>query len=122
MNRTKKTILDSSAVARMAVDAASEKQASDILLLDVRLLCGFADYFVICSAESERQMNAVADEIEKALSKQKVRVYRSEGTPSSGWMLMDLGDVIVHVFSPDQRAYYKLEDFWGKGVPVLRMQ
>ncbi len=122
MNRTKKTILDSSTVARIAVDAASEKQASDILLLDVRLLCGFADYFVICSAESERQMNAVADEIEKALSKQKVRAYRSEGTPSSGWMLMDLGDVIVHVFSPEQRAYYKLEDFWGKGVPVLRMQ
>lgn len=122
MKPAKKTNVDSAAVARIAVNAASEKQASDILLLDVRLLCGFADYFVICSAESERQMNAVVDEIEKALSKQKIRVYRSEGTPSSGWMLMDLGDVIVHVFSPEQRSYYKLEDFWGKGVPVLRLQ
>lgn len=67
-------------------------------------------------------MNAVVDGIEKALTGNRVSVYRSEGTPGSGWMLLDLGDVIVHVFSPEQRSFYRLEEFWDKGVPVLRLQ
>ncbi|MBI2957274.1 MAG: ribosome silencing factor [Chloroflexi bacterium] len=114
--------MEPAAAAHIAVEAASEKQASDILLLDVRLVCGFADYFVICSAESARQMNAVTNAIEEALAKSGVRIHRSEGTASSGWILIDLGDVIVHIFSPEQRAYYQLEELWGKGVPVLRLQ
>lgn len=91
-------------------------------MLDVRLICDFADYFVICSAESDRQMNAVVDEVENALTKQRVRIYRSEGTASSGWILMDLGDVIVHVFSPEQRSRYRLEEFWDNAIPALRLQ
>ncbi|MBI2858409.1 MAG: ribosome silencing factor [Chloroflexi bacterium] len=116
------TKLDAAAVARLAVDAAVDKQASDILLLDVRPTCGFADYFVICSAESERQMNAIAEGIEKSLLDHGIRIHKSEGTPRSGWILLDLVDVIVHIFSPEQRAFYQLETLWEKAIPVLRMQ
>jgi len=117
-----KTVLESAAVARIVVEAASEKQASDILMLDLRGICSFADYFVICSAESDRQMNAVAEGIEKTLLEDDVKIHKSEGAASSGWILLDLVDVIVHIFSPEQRAYYQLEELWEKAVPVLRLQ
>ena len=96
--------------------------ASDIVLLDVRSVCGFADYFVICSAESERQISAVVEEIDRTLTENGVRFYRSEGKPDSGWVLMDLDDVIVHIFSPEQRSFYKLEDLWAKAVPLVHLQ
>jgi len=116
------TETSSAEIAHKAVEAASEKQAVDILMLDIRKVCGFADYFVICTAEWGRQAVAVRDEVEKVLGQVGVKLYHSEGAADSGWVLLDYGDVIVHVFSPEQRAYYQLEELWEKAVPVLRIQ
>ena len=90
-------------------------------MLDIRQTSSFADYFVICSAESNRQMQAVCDEIESVLGKEGINVYRREGNLDSGWMLLDFGEVIVHVFAPSQREYYELERLWSKGTPVVRI-
>jgi ribosome-associated protein len=109
-------------IARRAVDAASEKQAINILLLDVRALCGFADYFVICAGESQRQLRAIYDEIEKSLKDRGTLPSHHEGSSDSGWLLLDYGDVIVHVFGEPERAFYDLEGFWRNAKTVLNIQ
>lgn len=112
---------DALMIAHMVVDAASDKKAQDILLLDVRGIASFADYFVICAGTSERQIRAIADGIDEALSRQGVEPYKREGTPADGWVLLDYSEVIVHVFAPEQRAFYGLEKLWGRGRTVARL-
>ena len=114
--------MESIEVAKIAVEAASNKQAVDVLLLDTRDVCSFADYFVICSGNSDRQLEAICDAIRSALSHEKPVFSRIQGSASSGWILLDFGDVIVHVFAPEEREYYKLEDLWKRAQLVLRMQ
>ena len=104
------------------VEAAGEKQAIDIMLLDTRDVCSFADYFVICSGESDRQIKAIHEEIEHILKKEGVMPHHREGTIDSGWLLFDFGDVIVHIFAPFEREYYQLDKLWGLAVPVVRIQ
>jgi len=96
--------------------------ATDIILLDVRELCNFADYFVLSSAESGRQINAVAEEIEQVLKKENVRPIHREGTADSGWVLLDYGDVVIHTFAQEERQFYNLEEFWSGAKTILRMQ
>ncbi|MBI2865674.1 MAG: ribosome silencing factor [Chloroflexi bacterium] len=108
--------------ARLAVEVAADKQAEDIILLDIRRVSSFADYFVICTAQTERQMKALADDIDEKLGKAGVTPLRSEGAPDSGWVLLDFGDVVVHVLSPLQREFYHLERVWSDGIPVVRIQ
>lgn len=109
-------------VARKAVEAASNKQASDIVLLDVQGICSFADYFVICSAESERQIRAIQDEIEHILKKAGRLPHHIEGSADSGWVLLDFSDVIIHVFAPFERDYYQLDSLWQQASPIIRIQ
>jgi ribosome-associated protein len=104
------------------VEAAADKQASDIVLLDARQVCSFADYFVICSGESERQISAIYDEVGHRLKHEGVLPSHHEGTVDSGWLLLDFGNIIVHIFSPFEREYYRLDELWNKAVPVLRIQ
>ena len=104
------------------VEVASDKQASDIVLLDVREVCNFASYFVMCSGDSERQIKTIYDDVEQALKKEGVLAHHREGTLDSGWLLFDFGDVIVHIFSPAEREYYRLDELWGRAVPVIRIQ
>jgi ribosome-associated protein len=92
------------------------------VLLDARGSCSFADYFVICSGESERQISAIYDEIGHRLKKAGILPHHYEGTVDSGWLLLDFGDIIVHIFSPFEREYYKLDELWSQAVPVLRIQ
>jgi ribosome-associated protein len=108
-------------LAHKAVEAASEKQANDIVLLDTRDTCGFADYFVICSGEAARQLGAISDSIQQSLKKEGVLPRHIEGTPESGWVLLDYGDVVVHVFSDFERDYYQLDQLWDKACTVVRM-
>jgi ribosome-associated protein len=108
-------------IAHMIVDAASDKKAQDILLLDVSEVAGFTDYFVICSGTSERQIRAVADGIDEALAERGVEPYKREGTPADGWVLLDYSDVVVHIFAPEQRAFYSLEKLWERGRVVARL-
>ena len=104
------------------MEAASDKQASDIVLLDIRGVCSFADYFVICSGESERQIKAIYDEVEHALKKEGILPYHCEGALDSGWLLLDFGDVIVHIFAPLERGYYQLDELWHGATPVVTIQ
>ncbi len=104
------------------MEAASNKLAVDILLLDTRGVCSFADYFVICSGDSSRQIQAILDEVAHALKREGILPHHSEGTVESGWLLLDFGDVIVHIFAAAEREYYQLDTLWSKAVPVLRIQ
>lgn len=115
-------VLEIAEVARQAVEAASEKQADNIVMLDTRQICSFADFFVICSAESERQIDAIREEIQKTFKEHGYYVHHVEGTSASGWVLMDMGGIIIHIFSRQQRDYYKLDELWLKAIPVLRIQ
>ena len=105
-------------IAHMTVDAASDKKAQDILLLDVSEVAGFTDYFVICSGTSERQIRAVADGIDEALAERGVEPYKREGTPADGWVLLDYFDFIVHVFARETRLFYGLERLWGSAERI----
>jgi ribosome-associated protein len=96
--------------------------ATDIILLDVKELCNFADYFVLSSAESGRQINAVTEEIEQVLKKENVRPIHREGTADSGWVLLDYGDVVIHTFAQEERQFYNLEELWSGAKTILRMQ
>jgi ribosome-associated protein len=92
------------------------------VLLDARGICSFADYFVICSGEVERQISAIYDEIGHRLKKEGVLPHHHEGTLESGWLLLDYGDVIVHVFAAPEREHYRLDEMWRDARPVLRIQ
>ena len=104
------------------MEAVADKQASEIVLLDVRGVCSFADYFVICSGESERQISAIYDEVGHRLKQEGILPHHREGTIDSGWLLLDFGDIIVHIFAPVEREYYQLAELWSQATPVLRIQ
>jgi ribosome-associated protein len=99
-----------------------EKKGEDILLLDIHEIADFTDYFVICTGTSDRMLQALADEVLERIKKGFGLRGRIEGVPQDGWLLIDVGDVIVHLFSPDRRSYYRLEELWGKGKILLRLQ
>ncbi len=115
-------ILEGIEVARRAVDAAGDRQAADIVLLDTRKVCSFADFFVICNGESERQLRAIYEEVEQNLKKDGVLPIHHEGKVDSGWLLLDYGDVIVHIFSTSEREFYQLDRLWSQADLVLRIQ
>ncbi len=101
---------------------ASDKQASNIVLLDVRDLCSFTDYFVICAGESTRQIRTIYDEVEHGLKKEGIMPHHHEGTHDSGWLLLDYSDVVVHIFGIEERDFYKLDELWHEAKTVLRIQ
>lgn len=115
-------LLDPAQLAKAAVDAAADKKASDIILLDVRELTTIADYFVICSANNPRQLQAIADGVDEALEKQGARVFHREGDAETGWLLLDFSDVIVHIFGQTEREYYRLERLWNQAKTVVYLQ
>jgi ribosome-associated protein len=114
--------LEALELARRAVEIASDKQANNIVLLDVRDLCSFTDYFVICAGESARQIGTISDEIEKVLKKEGVLPHHHEGALDSGWLLLDYSDVIVHIFGAAESDYYKLDELWREARVVLKIQ
>lgn len=105
------------ALAR-AVEAAQDKKATDIVVLDLRKASAFTDYFVICSGRSARQVKAIADAIEASLRENRVRPSVVEGYARAEWVLMDFFDFVVHVFTPDTRRFYALERLWGNAERV----
>ena len=105
----------------MIVEVASEKLASDIVMLDLKGLASFTDYFVIMSADSSRLIEALEDDISATLKESNLSIYRREGKPHSGWVLMDCSDVIVHIFSPDEREFFGLERLWARAPQVVRI-
>jgi len=109
-------------LARRIVELAEDKKAADIVLLDLAGLTTMADYFVICSGGSERQLSAIADGIIGSLRDEKTKPIGREGTSASHWVLVDYGSVIVHIFTPPERDYYGLEKHWSEAKTILSVQ
>jgi ribosome-associated protein len=102
-------------LAREIIEYAADRKAIDIVQLDLRRMIGYTDYFVICSGRTERQTKAIHDAIYEGLKSAHRRLpERVEGLPGGRWILMDYLDVVVHVFVPDTREYYRLEQLWGE--------
>ncbi|WP_058301974.1 ribosome silencing factor [Gorillibacterium timonense] len=102
-------------------DAADSKKAMDLIALDLRGVSLIADYFVICHGNSETQVQAIATEIRKKAEASGVRVRGLEGMDKARWVLIDLGDVVAHVFHRDERDYYRLEKLWSDAKAVERV-
>ena len=96
-----------------AVRAALDKKAADVVVLDLRNTSAFTDFFILCSGNSQRQVKAIADSVEETLRAVKVRPAHVEGYDRADWVLMDFFTFIVHVFTPQTRAFYGLERLWG---------
>jgi ribosome-associated protein len=104
----------------LAVEAARDKKATDVTILDLRAAAGFTDYFVICTGTNTRQIRAIADSVLSVLAAEGARPAHVEGYDRSEWVLLDYFDFVVHVFAPETRAFYGLERLWGNAdrMPV----
>jgi ribosome-associated protein len=102
----------------MAIDAALDKKATEVAVLDLRKADAFTDFFVVCTGSNPRQVNAIADAVEHSLKQQGRRPSHVEGSERAEWVLLDYFDFIVHVFSPSARAFYGLERLWGNAKRI----
>jgi len=109
-------------IAKIAADAAEEKKAKDTIILNISKLTLIADYFVITTGDSEPQLKAIYNFIMKKLKENEVRLLHYEGRPETGWILLDYGDIVVHIFSQEKREFYDLEYIWqeAKRVRLLK--
>lgn len=114
--------LDAQAHARDLAHVASDAHGSDILVLDIASLTTLADYFVLCTADNERMLRAITRALTDVSDAGGIRLNRIEGTPESGWVLMDFGDVIVHVFGKKEREFYQLDRLWADAPRILVIQ
>jgi ribosome-associated protein len=103
---------------QVAIGAARDKKATDLVLLDLRKTGAFTDYFLICTGANPRQVHAIADAIEMALKAKSVRPSHTEGYQRAEWILMDYFDFIVHIFAPPARSFYGLERLWGNAARI----
>ena len=108
-------------LAHRIVEIASDKKGSDIVMLRTAELTTMADFFVICSGRSDRQVQALAGAIIEELREDGIRPLGTEGLNAARWVLLDYGSVIVHVFAPEERDYYGLDRLWGKAAQVVRV-
>jgi ribosome-associated protein len=116
-----RTIGAAERLVRLAAHAALDKKALDLLVMDVQGVSGIADYFLVCSGRSVTHIKTIAEAISTSLKADGIRARHAEGTPESGWVLLDYGDVLVHVFLEDTRAYYALERLWGD-APLVSVE
>ncbi len=114
--------LESAELAHTIVNLVEEHLAEDIVMLDLRSVSILADYFIICSATSERQSRALVEAVDEGVGRLGKAPIGVEGSADAGWILMDYGDVILHVFSPEKRAYYGLDRFWRQAPVVVKVQ
>lgn len=99
-----------------------DKKGENIVLIDLQDLAIFADYFVICSGTSDRMIQGLVDATMDEIKKKYRLRARVEGLPEDGWMLLDYGEIILHIFSPQRRDYYRLEELWSQGKILLHVQ
>lgn len=105
-------------MARIAYDALSEKKGEDIKIIDITGVSVLADYFIIANGNSDSQVNALVDNVEEELHKAGYHLKQREGRANSSWILLDFGDIIVHVFDKDNRLFYDLERIWKDGKDI----
>lgn len=111
-------LAESAQLARVAALSASDKKAKEVKILDIRSISVVADYFVICSGTNTTQVRAIADNVEEALVGLGLPLHHVEGYQNGRWVLLDFGDIIVHVMHEDERSYYNLERLWGDAQEV----
>ncbi len=116
------TVMEPARLARSIVDVLADRKASDILLLDIHRQSIIADYFVICTGNSDRQVRALADSVMESLDLLGVDALRVEGQRDGRWVVIDYGAVLVHIFSPLDRTFYQLEELWHESATVARLQ
>ncbi|MFH1908390.1 MAG: ribosome silencing factor [Chloroflexota bacterium] len=104
------------------MDALEERKAENIVLLDIQKIASFTDYFVICTATSDRMLAALADAVLEKVRQAHHHKGRLEGSPQDGWLVVDYGSIVVHLFAVDLRNYYRLEDLWNEGKVLLHVQ
>ena len=122
MDAAGRRLLESAELAQRIADLLSDRQAEDIVLMDIGKVSSFTDYFVVATATNPRQLGALVDALQRDLRDDGLRPIRTEGAPDSGWVLIDFGDAVVHLFGPEERAYYNLEGLWAQGVSVVHIQ
>jgi ribosome-associated protein len=105
---------DAEELARRIAEIADDKKATDVVALDVRGLVGYTDFLVIATARNERQAKAIHDELQRALKEEGLAPARVEGVQEAQWILLDYLDAVVHVFTPETRERYRLEQLWGE--------
>ncbi|WKB36886.1 ribosome silencing factor [Terrilactibacillus sp. S3-3] len=105
--------MSSEELVKYFAEIADDKKAQDIVILKMKGISIIADYFIICHGNSEKQVQAIADALKEAAEKKELEIKRMEGYDQARWVLVDLGDVIAHVFHKDERDYYQLEKLWG---------
>lgn len=110
--------MDSREMAKLAFAALEDKKAGDIQIIEIGEISVIADYFIIADGENQRQLAAMQDAVDEALYKAGVSVKQVEGNNKSTWILMDYGDIIVHIFSKEDRLFYDLERIWRDGIVV----
>lgn len=110
--------MNSKEIVQLAARACDDKRAHDIISLDMREVSIMADYFLICDGTNERQVQAIAREIKDQAEAQEIIVKRIEGFDQARWILVDLGDVVCHVFHKDERNFYNLERLWGDAPQI----
>lgn len=122
MTTTRTDELTPEAVAAIVAELASDRKALDIVSLDLRSMAGFADYFVICTGRTDRQTRAIHDGIHYGLKTEHgLRPRQAEGVTEGRWILLDYLNVVVHIFTPETREFYRLEQLWGE-APALAAQ
>ena len=123
ITQPRSALTDSADLARAIAAIEADRNADDIVMLDIRNLSIVADYFVICSAETDRQVQAISRAVLDGLGAQGASPLHVEGLHENpGWVLLDYGDVIAHIFRTAERDYYRLERVWGEAPTVLRVQ
>ncbi len=105
--------MNSTELAHNISDIIFTKKGFDVLAVDLRKLVSFTDYFVICSADSDTQVKAIADQVDRVLSDEGIKCWHKEGLKALSWVLLDYVDVVVHIFKKDSREFYNLEKLWG---------
>ena len=115
-------MIDATDLARRIAAIASDALATDIQVLDIHELTTIADCFVIASADNVRQLRAMGETVARELREEGIRPNRREGIPETGWIVLDYGSVIVHLFTEDQREHYRLEDLWSDAQRLLVIQ
>jgi len=108
-------------ITRTIIDALDEKKGENTLLLDIHEIASFTDYFVICSGTSDRMLDGLAEGVMRKVREVHQLHGRAEGRASGGWVIVDFGDIVVHLFSPDQREYYNLEELWSQGKILVSL-
>ena len=116
------TALSTEEYARAAADLAYDRLGTDIALLDISKVSGFADYFVIITGETSRHLDGIANDLARGLREKGLRPHHREGSGSGGWILLDYPGIVIHIFDRESRKRYGLERLWARATEIVRLQ